>query len=100
MVCFWSSSNFFLATNYSTSSDSRIKPDVVAPGWKIKSARSDATLTSNQCSPDDLIEEGGTSMAAAVAVDSPVVLRQLVNNNQANRDLTDWDGGSSSTVFC
>lgn len=59
--------------------DGRIKPDVVAPGEFILSARSDGNVTTQQCNLEDgstLKSMQGTSMAAPVTAASAVLIRE------------------------
>jgi hypothetical protein len=61
--------------------DGRLKPDLVAPGEYIISARSDGDLSSFQCSTRDgstLKAMQGTSMAAPVAASAAVVVREYL----------------------
>lgn len=61
-------------------SDGRRKPDVLAPGEYIVSARSDGTLSSRQCPTVEsglgLLEMQGTSMATPIAAGSAAMVRQ------------------------
>lgn len=61
--------------------DGRLKPDVLAPGEYIISARSDGDLRSFQCSTNDgstLKAMQGTSMAAPVAASAAVMIREYL----------------------
>eukprot|EP00466_Bigelowiella_natans_P013604 jgi/Bigna1/79506/fgenesh1_pg.63_\ len=62
-------------------SDGRIKPDILAPGDWIRSARSDGKQTSNNCG--ELQYMHGTSMATPVAAGNIALVRQyLVDGNR------------------
>jgi hypothetical protein len=61
--------------------DGRIKPDLVAPGEYIVSARSDGSLDTHQCSSGDgstLKAMQGTSMAAPAAAAAAVLVREYL----------------------
>ncbi|EKX33764.1 hypothetical protein GUITHDRAFT_90664, partial [Guillardia theta CCMP2712] len=53
--------------------DGRFKPDIVCPGESIRSAYSDGTLTSFQCS---IAEMSGTSMATPTCAGASALVRQ------------------------
>lgn len=66
------------------SGDGRIKPDVVAPGYMIQSARSDGIIGTNQCGIDNpqrsnsaaILTMKGTSMATPITAGSVALIRQ------------------------
>ena len=53
--------------------DGRIKPDVIAPGFNIRSACSDGVADSNQCQEES---KSGTSMSAPLVAGTAVLVRQ------------------------
>lgn len=72
--------------------DMRLKPDVVAPGQRITSSRSDGTLDSSQCDPigsSTLKALSGTSMAAPVAAAAAVLVRQYFVDGHYPRALSE-----------
>ena len=57
--------------------DVRIKPDILAVGDRILSARSDGNLTTNQCSnSSSMLFMGGTSMACPMVSGAAALVRQ------------------------
>eukprot|EP00667_Euglena_gracilis_P002401 EG_transcript_2399 len=60
-------------SGYGPSWDGRIKPEVVAPGHNIRSAKSDGRLNSNQC---EITSKSGTSMAAPIVAGAALMVRQ------------------------
>ncbi len=60
--------------------DGRIKPDVVAPGTDVRSARSDANVTTGNC---DVRSASGTSMATPTAAGLVALVRQFFVEGRA-----------------
>ncbi|EAL64354.1 ABC transporter B family protein [Dictyostelium discoideum AX4] len=64
--------------------DGRLKPDIVAPGQYITSARSNGANTTDQCgdgslpNTNALLSESGTSMATPLATAATTILRQYL----------------------
>ncbi|KAN0012228.1 hypothetical protein ACTFIU_007526 [Dictyostelium citrinum] len=64
--------------------DGRMKPDIVAPGQYITSARSNGANTTDQCgdgslpNTNALLSESGTSMATPLATAATTILRQYL----------------------
>jgi len=56
--------------------DGRLKPDVVAPGQYVISARSDGNPDSHNCAITDTLPMQGTSMATPVAAGGAALVRQ------------------------
>ncbi|XXQ38045.1 C5a peptidase [Plasmodiophora brassicae] len=56
--------------------DGRIKPDILAPGEYIMSAKSDMNLNSFQCDPTQYSSMKGTSMATPIAAGNVAQIRQ------------------------
>jgi subtilisin family serine protease len=56
--------------------DGRIKPDVLAPGQQIISARSDGDPNSGNCDRADLVPMQGTSMATPIGAGAAALVRQ------------------------
>lgn len=59
--------------------DNRFKPDIVAPGEQVRTASSDADLSSFQCDPDSATQvASGSSMAAALVAGAAALVRQYL----------------------
>jgi len=68
------------------SQDGRIKPDLVAPGSDVRSARSDANVTTDNC---DVRTASGTSMAAPTVAGLAALVRQLFVEGRAPDGVPD-----------
>eukprot|EP00741_Cyanophora_paradoxa_P010265 tig00020510_g9938.t1 len=69
--------NVYYKSSRGSTRDGRIKPDLLAPGFSIVSARSDGNWSTNQCTPEAaLTAEEGTSFAAPALAGLAVLVRQ------------------------
>jgi len=80
-----------------TSWDHRFKPDIVCPGYHIRSASSDGIAGSNQCgastsnSGSAVYEMSGTSMATPICAGAAAIVRQYYQEG--------WYPSGASTIF-
>eukprot|EP01133_Synstelium_polycarpum_P015873 gene15873-18864_t len=77
----YNSNNMASFSSRGPTHDGRVKPDIVAPGLFVISARSNGNVTTDQCGDgsdlnDSLLAEGGTSMATPHAAAAALILRQ------------------------
>ncbi len=70
--------------------DGRIKPDVVAPGTNVRSARSDANVATDNC---DVRTSSGTSMATPTVAGLAALVRQFFVEGRAPDGVPDPDRG-------
>ncbi len=59
--------------------DGRLKPDLVCPGWNVRSARAGGSFTVPQCTAAGaVVEQSGTSMAAPACAGAAALARQYL----------------------
>eukprot|EP00003_Mantamonas_plastica_P015538 TRINITY_DN262_c0_g1_i25.p1 TRINITY_DN262_c0_g1~~TRINITY_DN262_c0_g1_i25.p1 ORF type:complete len:777 (+),score=177.23 TRINITY_DN262_c0_g1_i25:1574-3904(+) len=72
---YYSTDNMASFSSRGPTQDARLKPDLVAPGYRISSAKSDGNQASPTCS-DDPLTIMGTSMATPVSAGTLALIRQ------------------------